>query len=58
MLMAENLVDEFVLLVAPIVLGHGKKILPEQGMQHTLRIVEIRLLEGGMLALRMTPATA
>ena len=55
-LMQENLVDEYVLLVSPIVLGHGKKMLPEDGTRHTLRIVETRLLEGGMLALRMTPA--
>ena len=58
MLMAENLVDEYVLLVTPIVLGQGKKTLPEDGTRHTLRIVEQRLLDGGMLALRMTPATA
>jgi dihydrofolate reductase len=57
-LMAENLVDEYVLLISPIVLGRGKKMLPEDGTQHTLRIVEMRLLEGGMLALRMTPAVA
>lgn len=57
MLMTENLVDEYVLLVSPIVLGRGKKTLPEDGTRHTLRIVEQRLLEGGMLALRMTPAT-
>lgn len=57
-LMAENLVDEYVLLVSPIVLGHGKKMLPEDGTRHTLRIVEQRLLDGGMLALRMTPAAA
>jgi dihydrofolate reductase len=55
-LMEENLVDEYVLLVSPIVLGHGKKMLPEDGTRHTLRIIEQRLLEGGMLALRMTPA--
>ena len=57
-LMEESLVDEYVLLVSPIVLGHGKKMLPEDGTRHTLRIVEQRLLEGGMLALRMTPAAA
>jgi len=56
MLMEENLVDEYVLLVSPIVLGSGKKMLPEDGTRHTLRMVEPRLLEGGMLALRMTPA--
>ncbi|MCU1533121.1 MAG: dihydrofolate reductase [Arthrobacter sp.] len=58
MLMEENLVDEYVLLVSPIVLGRGKKMLPEDGILHRLRIVEPRLLEGGMLALRMTPAVA
>lgn len=57
-LMAEDLVDEYVLLVSPIVLGRGKKMLPEDGTRHTLRIVEQRLLEGGMLALRMVPAAA
>jgi dihydrofolate reductase len=55
-LMAEGLVDEFVLLVSPIVRGQGKKMLPEDGTQHALQITEPRLLEGGMLALRMTPA--
>jgi riboflavin biosynthesis pyrimidine reductase len=54
--MEENLVDEYVLLVSPIVLGRGKKMLPEDGTRHTLRIVELELLEGGMLALRMAPA--
>jgi dihydrofolate reductase len=55
-LMDEGLVDEYVLLVSPIVRGHGKKLLPEDGTQRTLRISEPRLLEGGMLVLRMTPA--
>ncbi len=57
-LMEENLVDEYVLLVSPIVRGRGKKLLPENGTQHTLRIVEPRLLEGGMLVVRMTPGAA
>jgi dihydrofolate reductase len=57
-LMEERLVDEFVLLVSPIVRGHGKKMLPEDGTQHTLRIVEPQLLEGGMLALRLAPASS
>jgi dihydrofolate reductase len=55
-LMDEGLVDEYVLLVSPIVRGHGKKLLPEDGTQRSLQITEPRLLEGGMLALRMTPA--
>ena len=54
--MDEGLVDEYVLLVSPIVRGHGIKLLPEDGTQRSLRITEPRLLEGGMLVLRMTPA--
>jgi dihydrofolate reductase len=55
-LIDEGLVDEYVLLVSPIVRGQGKKLLPEDGTQHALRITEPRLLDGGMLVLRMTPA--
>ena len=55
-LIDEGLVDEYVLLVSPIVRGQGKKLLPEDGTQRALRITEPRLLEGGMLAVRMTPA--
>jgi dihydrofolate reductase len=55
-LMDEGLVDEYVLLVSPIVRGHGKKLLPEDGTKRALRITEPRLLQGGMLVLRMTPA--
>ena len=53
-LMEEALVDEYALLVAPIVRGHGKELLPE-GAQHDLEIAEARTLDGGMLALRLTP---
>jgi dihydrofolate reductase len=54
-LMEAGLVDEYALLVSPIVRGGGKKLMPE-GAQHSLRIEEARVLDGGMLALRMTPA--
>jgi dihydrofolate reductase len=56
-LMDEGLVDEFILLVSPIARGQGKKLLPEDGTQRALEITESRLLEGGMLVLRMTPAS-
>jgi dihydrofolate reductase len=57
-LMEEHLVDEYVLLVSPIVRGRGKKLLPEDGTQYDLKVVDSQLLEGGMLALRMTPGAA
>jgi dihydrofolate reductase len=57
-LMEEGLIDEYALLVSPIVRGAGKKYFPEVGAQQDLRIVEARQLEGGMLGLRMAPAAA
>jgi dihydrofolate reductase len=55
-LMDNDLVDEYVLLVSPIVRAKGIKLFREAGEQHDLRITESTVLSGGMLALRMTPA--
>jgi dihydrofolate reductase len=56
-LMDAGLVDEFLLLVSPIVRGKGVRLFRDAGEQHDLRITESTVLGGGMLALRMTPAT-
>jgi dihydrofolate reductase len=56
-LMDAGLVDEFLLLVSPIVRGKGVRLFRDAGQQHDLRITESTVLGGGMLALRMTPAT-
>jgi dihydrofolate reductase len=55
-LMEHGLVDEYVLLVSPIVLAKGIRLFPDAGERHDLRIDTATLLGGGMLALRMTPA--
>jgi dihydrofolate reductase len=55
-LMDEGLVDEYVLLVSPIVRGKGIRLFRDAGQQHDLKIAESTVLGGGMLALRMTPA--
>jgi dihydrofolate reductase len=57
-LMDHDLVDEYVLLVSPIVLGKGIRLFRDAGDQHDLRITEATVLGGGMLALRMTPPRA
>ena len=57
-LMDHDLVDEYVLLVSPIVRGEGIRLFRDAGGQHDLRIDEATVLGGGMLALRMTPARA
>jgi dihydrofolate reductase len=55
-LMDAALVDEYVLLVSPIVRAKGVRLFGDAREQHDLRITDATLLGGGMLALRMTPA--
>ena len=56
-LMDEGLVDEYLLLVTPIVRGKGKRLFAEATTQHNLRVVSADVLgDGGSYALRMTPA--
>jgi dihydrofolate reductase len=55
-LMDNDLVDEYVLLVSPIVRGNGIRLFRDGDAQHDLAIEDATLLGGGMLALRMTPA--
>jgi dihydrofolate reductase len=57
-LMDAGLVDEFVLLVSPIVRAEGKRLFRDAGDRHDLRITESTVLGGGMLALRMTAKEA
>jgi dihydrofolate reductase len=55
-LIDNHLVDEYVLLVSPIVRAEGIRLFRDAREQHTLRITEATVLGGGMLALRMAPA--
>jgi dihydrofolate reductase len=57
-LMDHDLVDEYVLLVSPIVRAKGIRLFRDAGEPHGLRITAATVLGGGMLALRMTPAGA
>jgi dihydrofolate reductase len=57
-LMDHDLVDDYVLLVSPIVRAKGIRLFRDSGEQHDLRITEAAVLGGGMLALRMNPARA
>jgi len=55
-LIAEGLVDDYVLLVSPIVRGEGKRLFPPGGAQQKTTITDSTVLGGGMLALRMSAA--
>jgi dihydrofolate reductase len=49
-----NLVDEYSLLVYPVVLGNGKKLFPE-GVRLNLRLLESRALPSGVVLTRYAP---
>jgi dihydrofolate reductase len=55
-LMHEDLVDEHVLLMSPIVRRAGIKLFRDAGGPHDLKITGSTVLGGGMLALRLEPA--
>jgi dihydrofolate reductase len=55
-LMDNDLVDEYVLLVSPILRGSGIRLFRDGGGQRDLKIADATVLSGGMLGLRLTPA--
>jgi dihydrofolate reductase len=54
----EALVDEYVLLVSPIVRSEGIRLFRDNTETKTLRILDSTVLSGGMLGLRLAPAAA
>jgi dihydrofolate reductase len=56
-LMRDQLIDEFQLLVHPVVVGHGKRLFADGMQQQTLRLVESKTIANGVLALTYQPAT-
>jgi dihydrofolate reductase len=53
-LMQHDLVDEYRLLVYPVVLGSGKRLFGEAD-KATLRLVETRMFSSGVVLLRYQP---
>jgi dihydrofolate reductase len=55
-LVAHDLVDEFVLMIAPILLGGGKRIFPETGVARPLELVSATPAKTGVLVCTYRPA--
>src|SRR5467141_3591377 len=57
-LMRHNLVDEYILLIHPVVLGSGRRLFTDGSAAATLRLVESKATTTGVLIATYRPATA
>jgi dihydrofolate reductase len=55
-LMKHNLVDLYVLLIHPLVLGSGRRLFPDGGTLAALRLVNAKPTEAGVVAATYQPA--
>jgi dihydrofolate reductase len=53
---AQGLIDEYRLMVFPVVLGSGKRLFPEGGEMTSLRLVESTSFPSGVVVLTYQPA--
>ncbi len=56
MLMQHNLIDEYRLMVYPVILGTGKRLFNQASDQHALKLVEAKPVGAGILILAYHPA--
>jgi dihydrofolate reductase len=57
-LIEHDLVDEYVLLLEPILVGGGKRVFPEDGVARTLELVSAKTAATGTLVCTYRPARA
>ena len=55
-LVAEDLVDEYQLMIEPVLVGGGKRIFPEDGKARTLELVSVTPAKTGVLICSYRPA--
>ena len=57
-LMRQNLVDEYILLIHPLVLGSGRRLFAEGGAPTTLKLVDSKVTTTGVLIATYRPEAA
>lgn len=57
-LMRRNLIDEYVLLIHPLVLGHGRRLFADDGGFATLRLIDAKATTTGVVIATYRPAEA
>jgi dihydrofolate reductase len=57
-LMQRNLIDTYVLLIHPLVVGTGRRLFPEDGPNITLRLVDTKTTSTGVVITTYHPAAA
>jgi dihydrofolate reductase len=55
-LIAADLVDEYRLMVEPIILGGGKRLFPDDGVARPLELIDTRIASSGVLICAYRPA--
>lgn len=56
-LVEHDLVDEYVLLLEPVMVGGGKRVFPDDGRKRPLELVDVKQAATGTLILTYKPAT-
>jgi dihydrofolate reductase len=54
-LMERNLIDEYVLLIHPLVLGTGRRLFPDGGLRTALRLIDSRTTTTGVVMATYAP---
>jgi dihydrofolate reductase len=54
-LMQHNLVDEYVLLIHPLILRSGRRLFPDGGVSATLRLVDSKTTPTGVVIVTYQP---
>jgi dihydrofolate reductase len=57
-LMPHNLIDRYILQIAPLVLGSGQRLFADDGIQARPRLVDVRHTRAGVVIAAYEPAWA